>query len=436
VRENECVTESPSAAAQRLLMQAADAVVAVAQSGSDADLISVLTTCEAVTRRLDKVAVDAVAVLERRGVFAERGYRSAVQAVTDLLGCERFEAQRRVSAAEQVGPRTGLDGTVLPARLPATAEVFAGGRTSLRHVEVITRLLNSDAAGRLSPEDWAHAEAQLAGWASGYTPRELHEWGKVLVETLDEDGAEPDDRPPARVNELHLSRLAGGGGKIKGRFDDAAMFDAIAAVIDAKARPLTADDDRPAGQRQAEALADVCGYVLDHGSSDVVPECGGQRPHINVLIRLEDLENRARAACLDFGGTVTPESLRVLCCDAAVIPIVMDGAGQPLDVGRIKRTIPDGLRRAVAARDRGCAHPGCGRPASWCEVHHVREWENGGETKLSNLVMLCRVHHRQIHSSDWVVRIRDGLPEFIPPPWIDPDQRPRRRALAHLAGTA
>ena len=52
----------------------------------------------------------------------------------------------------------------------------------------------------------------------------------------------------------------------------------------------------------------------------------------------------------------------MLCCDAAVVPIVMNGQGQPLDVGRITRTIPDGLRRAVAARDRGCAHPGCGRP--------------------------------------------------------------------------
>ncbi len=104
----------------------------------------------------------------------------------------------------------------------------------------------------------------------------------------------------------------------------------------------------------------------------------------------------------------------------------MNGKGQPLDVGRATRTIPDGLRRAVAARDRGCAHPGCGRPPSWCEVHHIVPWEYGGETRLSNLAMLCRVHHRQIHSTDWIVRIRDGLPEFIPPAWIDPEQRPRR----------
>jgi 5-methylcytosine-specific restriction protein A len=311
--------------------------------------------------------------------------------------------------------------------------VFADGRASLRHVEVIARVLDTPSARRLAPEQWAGAEAALAAKTADYTPTELQAWGSALVEALDQDGAEPADRPPAPVNELHLTRRAGGGGKIKGRFDDPAMFAAIATVIDAKAKPLTADDDRTAGQRQADALAEVCGYVLDHGPSTVLPNCGGQRPHLNVLIRLEDLESRARAGCLDFGGVVSPEALRMLCCDAAVVPIALNGAGQPLDVGRATRTIPDGLRRAVAARDRGCAHPGCGRPVSWCHCHHILPWECGGETKLDNLVMLCAARHRQIHSTDWVVRIRDGLPEFIPPKWIDVQQTPRRKALPHLA---
>ena len=64
----------------------------------------------------------------------------------------------------------------------------------------------------------------------------------------------------------------------------------------------------------------------------------------------------------------------------------------------------------------------------------MQEWERGGETKLSNLVSLCRAHHRQIHFTDWTVRIRDGLPEFIPPRFVDPDRTPRRKALPHLAG--
>lgn len=69
---------------------------------------------------------------------------------------------------------------------------------------------------------------------------------------------------------------------------------------------------------------------------------------VTVLVRLEDLQDRARAAVLDLGDTLTPESLRMLCCDAAVVPVVINGVGQPLDVGRATRTVPDGLPRGDA----------------------------------------------------------------------------------------
>src|SRR5580765_8538913 len=222
-----------------------------------------------------------------------------------------------------------------------------------------------------------------------------------------------------------LPNRDGAGGSITGRFDDPALYDTIATLVDTQSKPLTADDTRPAAQRHAEALADACRFVLDH--SDQVRDAGGHRPHITVHIRLEDLENRARAATLDYGGTLTPAALRQLCCDAAVIPVVLGNDSQPLDVGRATRNIPNGLRHAVTARDRGCAHPGCDRPPPWCEIHHITEWENGGHTTIENLVMLCRAHHRQIHSTDWTVRIHNGHPEFIPPVWIDPGQKPRRR---------
>jgi hypothetical protein len=141
-----------------------------------------------------------------------------------------------------------------------------------------------------------------------------------------------------------------------------------------------------------------------------VPQRGGQRPHLTVLIRLEDLEDRARSAVLDFGGTLSPESLRLLACDARVIPVVMNGDGQPLDVGRSNRR----PRRAA---------PGRGRP---------RPRLRTPRTTLDNLVMLCRAHHRLLHRSEWTVRIRDGLPEFIPPVWMDLTGTPRRKPLTHL----
>lgn len=415
---------SPVATAHRLLAEAIDALTAAADAGAtDAELLSVLTVCERLNRRLDHLTVSTISTLQRRGAFAERGYKSTAGALSDLLGWERFEARRRVDAADGVCSRISLDGTELPPRLAATAAVFDAGRARLRHVEVIAKLLDSPAARRLSPAIWAGAEATLAEKATEYTPSELQTWGAELIEKLDADGPEPDERPPAEINELHLlPHRRRPGGSLKGRFDNAALYDAIATLIDTMAAPRTNDDERSAAQRQAEALAEVCGYVLDHGE---VPDSGGRRPHLNVIIGLDDLECRARAAMLDFGGRLSPEALRMLACDAAVVPIVMNGAGQPLDVGRARRTIPDGLRRAVAARDRGCAR--CGRPPSWCEIHHLIPWENGGETALGNCVMLCRTCHRLVHHTDWIVRLRDGLPEFIPPTWIDPDRHPRRR---------
>jgi Domain of unknown function (DUF222)/HNH endonuclease len=412
------------AEAHRLLSTAVDALAAAVGPGAcDAELLSALTVAEGAARRLDQVGVGAVAMLERRGVFAERGYRNSAAALTELVGWERSEARLRLVAAEQVCPRVGVDGSVLPARMPATAERFAAGAAGLRHVEVIAQVLGSGAAARLRPAQWAAVEAELAARAGEYAPAQLLEWGSRMVELLDQDGPEPDERPPTPVNELRLRRHRGApGGTLTGRFDDAAMFDAIAGVIDAQARPRTGEDERTAAQRQAEALADVCGYVLDHGD---VPACGGRRPHLTVTVRLEELERRARTAALDFGGVLSPEGLRMLCCDAAVVPVVLGGAGQPLDIGRMTRVVPDGIRRAVAARDRGCAR--CGKPPSWCEIHHVLPWENGGPTSVENCVMACRSCHRLIHHGGWQVRLVRGVPEFTPPVWIDPLRRPRRR---------
>ncbi|RTL70280.1 MAG: HNH endonuclease [Pseudonocardiaceae bacterium] len=389
------------------------------------DLVALLVVAEETRRALDRIMVDATADLQRRGTFAERGYRSPAGALSDLLSWERFEARRRVVAAENLCVTVGLGGEEFPARMPATAMVFADGTASLRHVEVVARVLDSATAQRLDPATWAEAEVQLAAQCAALTPTQLFAWGTELVELLDQDGAEPDPDAPVQINELRLTRFhTKPGGKIAGRYDDAALFATLAAVIDAGAAPRDPDDERPVPQRQAEALAEACAQVLQRGK---LPETGGRRPQLVVTVRLEDLERRAAAACLEFGGALTAQTLRQLACDAAVVPVVLSSTGVPLDVGRASRTVPDGLRRAVTVRDGGCAWAGCDRQPSWCEVHHVVEWQHGGPTELGNLVMLCSAHHRLIHHSHWEVRMVHGLPEFIPPSWIDRQRTPRRR---------
>jgi hypothetical protein len=85
------------------------------------------------------------------------------------------------------------------------------------------------------------------------------------------------------------------------------------------------------------------------------------------------------------------------------------------------------LRRLLEHRDGGCAFPGCDRPPAWCHAHHIVPWSKGGPTTLGNGVLLCGYHHRLVHQGQWTVRLaRDGLPEFVPPKWIDAQRTPIR----------
>ena len=98
-----------------------------------------------------------------------------------------------------------------------------------------------------------------------------------------------------------------------------------------------------------------------------------------------------------------------------------------LELGRSQRLFTGSLRRALALRDRGCAFPGCDRPAAWCQAHHILSWADGGETSLRNGVLLCGHHHAVVHRDHWTIRIAlDGIPDFAPPTWIDPLRKPRR----------
>ena len=138
----------------------------------------------------------------------------------------------------------------------------------------------------------------------------------------------------------------------------------------------------------------------------------------------------SRAATPGDTGTISAAEARVHACDAMIIPAVLGGKSEPLNLGRLRRLISAGLRRALFLRDRGCAFPGCHRPPRHCQGHHIRHWAEGGPTELNNLVLMCAHHHRLLHRSGWEVRIAaDGLPELLPPVFIDRRRKPRRNNL-------
>jgi 5-methylcytosine-specific restriction protein A len=407
------------------LVSALDA--ACSASASDLEMIEALRDYGAVRDRAEAAAVLLVGQMIRRGVFSVHGYTRPEYAVADLLGWDRRAARRRVKLAEQVCPRISLDGQELPARLPATGTVFAEGRLPVAVAEAIVAVLNSPAAARLRPEIWAGVEEQVAHYAATTraAPAEVAGWARQLIEAYDVDGAEPGVEP-LQVNELRMARKPDGcGGWIRGELD-APTFEAVATAIDALSKPHP-DDTRPLEHRQADALGEICEFALRHNGS--LPDTGGERPQVRVTVDLERLQAGVTGAFLDTGAGYTPGQLRMLACDCGVIPAVLGSNSEPLDIGRATRTIPAGIRRAVAIRDGGCAYPGCDRPPAWCDVHHCHEWADGGDTSLDNCVMLCRSHHRVIHTTEWSVRIRDGHPEFIPPEIIDSTRRTRRRPL-------
>ncbi len=129
------------------------------------------------------------------------------------------------------------------------------------------------------------------------------------------------------------------------------------------------------------------------------------------------------------------ETARRLSCDASVVRILEDSKGEPLDVGRKTRTIPPAIRRALNARDKGCRFPGCSFKR-YVDGHHVHHWANGGETRLSNLVTLCRFHHRLVHEGQVEIQVLDdgvSIPTREPGGETSKVRRPHRRTGASLS---
>jgi hypothetical protein len=190
-------------------------------------------------------------------------------------------------------------------------------------------------------------------------------------------------------------------------------------------------DTRSRGQRELDGLISALTGALSLTAPD---SGGGLRPQVLVTIDYQTLAGQLEEAASTgtlisqaaYTGPVTPQTIRQLACDADLIPVVLGGKGEVLDVGRSQRLFPRRLRRAITARDGGCAAPACSIPAPWCEVHHIEHWEHGGPTSVDNGVLLCSHHHHAVHSGSWQISVREGIPWFIPARHHDPGQRPRR----------
>ncbi|MBE8516478.1 DUF222 domain-containing protein, partial [Amycolatopsis sp. H6(2020)] len=315
--------------------------------------------------------------------------------------------------------------TPIPALAPATGAAALAGRLSNPMIDVITGVLAD-----VPPEHRDSAEADLLTFAEDAGHKQVAALGARILAHLAPDGAEPDDTEPViPARELFLRRRRSGTWELTGTFDDETGTRA-SALLDALAQRRTSDDGpdhRTHPQRYGDAFSDAIDLALN---TPDLPIQAGERAHVMVAVSLDDLKSGVGAATLGNTGTITAAEARVHACDAMLIPAVLGDKNEPLNLGRLRRLISTGLRRALFLRDRGCAFPGCHHPPRHCQGHHIRHWADGGRTDLTNLVLMCAHHHRLLHHSGWQVRIApDGLPEFLPPLFIDRRRKPRRNNL-------
>jgi hypothetical protein len=334
------------------------------------------------------------------------------------------EAAARVKTAE-----------MLSRKATATAAALVEGRVNPDQARAIARGL-AKIEPHASTEEFADAEAFLLREGVGLHAGHIARLARRIEAVLDPDGAEPDDRA-RRSRSLTITEVGGGLHRIKGLLTDetAALFKAALDPL-AAPRPATSagngepaeQDTRTPGQRNHDALADICRQFLRFGD---LGTAHGARPHVHVTASVQTLRGDAGHP---FARTATGEDLDIatlqrIACDAGLTPVVADTLGVPLAVGREKRLATPAIWAALVARDIGCIGEGCTRPASWCEAHHFPPWPDGGATDLDKLALLCSHEHHLVHHEGWEVRLgADGHPEMIPPPWVDPEQRPRRNA--------
>jgi hypothetical protein len=157
--------------------------------------------------------------------------------------------------------------------------------------------------------------------------------------------------------------------------------------------------------RRADALAALAEHYLAEPASS---SSTADRYQVIVHVDAETLHQRTAGRCeIEQGPAVPVETVRRLACDASLLTVLENEQGEPLDVGRKTRSIPPAIRRALHTRDGGCRFPGCTHQR-YVDAHHIEHWADGGETKLSNLMTLCRLHHRLVHEGEIMVETLPG----------------------------
>ena len=313
---------------------------------------------------IDGRIVDIVAEMDRDELCGATGARSVAALVAWKLGTSSANAHTITTIAGRLE------------QFPRCAQGMREGQLSLDQVGVI--------AARAAEGSDEHY-AQLAAVA---TVHQLRTAVKL------EPRPDPEPRPePQRSITMTASEVSTSW-RITLPHDEAALFDAaLKSHHDALIADWKADHDTDGTEQSPPPPSTVDGFLrLIEAGWDAEATRRPHGAHTTVVVHL-DIERRA--AALHLGPLLTGAERRYLSCDATC-EVWFERHGQPIGAGRTTRTISRRLRRALEHRHRACAVPGCGATRA-LHAHHIRHWEDGGPTELTNLVLVCPFHHRAHH---------------------------------------
>jgi hypothetical protein len=326
-----------------------------------------------------------VGEFDRREGWAGVGIHSCAHWLSWRCGVALGSAREKVRVARKL------------VELPLITHAFSKGELSYAKVRALTRVANDANEPELVEIARAATASQLERIVRTYRRAQVQE---ELVE----------------ANQQHENRQTRWYWDDDGSFvlsarlspeDGAVVLAALEAgrpteIPDKTTRTGVSAETPPAVARNADALVGAAHLAL----SAVEQTDRGDAPcqvvlHVDAPVLAGD---EADGRCyLEDGPRLPPETARRLSCDAEVIAVTHAGDGVTLlDVGRKTRTISPGMRRALRVRDGGCRYPGCSNHR-FVDGHHILHWgpPHNGETKLPNLVLLCRRHHRLVHEEGY-----------------------------------
>ncbi len=311
------------------------------------------------------------------------------------------------------GRAQGRLAEALDRRWTRVAAGMADGLVSPAQATVVVEVLD-DLPDHLDPELRAQAETEMVNLCGQFRPSELRRLGRHLLELVAPEIAEAEEakrleneEQRAREKTSLRSRLIGDGLARTTIVHPVLDRDRLLTYLESYTSPrkhqdaISGEEDRIPHHR---LLGQAFGALLEHLDPAKLPAHGGDATTVMVTISLESLQSELGTGSIVGGEPLSATAIRRLACTAGIIPVVLGGKGEILDLGRTRRLFSPAQRKAMRLRDQRCRAEGCTIPAAWCEAHHLKPWSEGGNTDLDDGILACNCHHHRLHDPRYPTR--------------------------------